>query len=412
MFYFNTLNLNQISGGNQVKQGDFGSTFAYNLADEKSREIDVFDKKTAYVNLVLNNNIVFTTTTIVDGSTVTFNIDKAIPTGLYFLEIKIDSYIFPSDRQTIISVTAGAVAYDLKDLVPNYDTNMTIASILSDLSQKGIDITDTGSRIDNLIANAGNGTVPSELVDMRLGADGKLRGTAGNAMREQFQAVNMATPSSYDVFFTNGIMPSISILQDYSIKVSFPKGKNAYTRLNAFGRDGKKVAELWMYGFTENSGKSTFSDSYTIPNGSSLLWNLSSNTLLVDSVDKTKAYLNINLLTNFSGVPSSGKFMEYITNSTSEKLGISFYISNGLFPTFAKSGTDLIITMPTSGGMYSRLFLNIKNTERVLWPAGYAENAGKKLYQASYTVPNANGLYWDTATDSLQIAGEIGRAHV
>ena len=229
--------------------------------------------------------------------------------------------------------------------------------------------------------------------------------SAGNAMREQFQAVNMATPSRYDVFFTNGIMPSISILQDYSIKVSFPKGKNAYTRLNAFGRDGKKVAELWTYGFTENSGKSTFSDSYTIPNGSSLLWNLSSNTLLVDSVDKTKAYLNINLLTNFSGVPSSGKFMDYITNSASEKVGISFYISNGLFPTFAKSGTDLVITMPTSGGMYSRLFLNIKNTERILWPDGYAENAGKKLYQTTYTVPNANGLYWDTDTDSLQIAG-------
>ena len=140
MFYFNTLNLNQISGGNQVKQGDFGSTFAYNLADEKGRELDVFDQKTAYVNLVLDNNIVFTTTVIVDGSTVTFNIDKAIPVGLYFLEIKIDSYIFPSDRQTIILVTAGAVAYDLKELVPNYDTNMTITGILSDLSQKGIDI--------------------------------------------------------------------------------------------------------------------------------------------------------------------------------------------------------------------------------------------------------------------------------
>ena len=150
MFYFNTLNLIQISGGNQVKQGDFGSTFAYNLADEKSRELDIFDKKKAYVNLVLNDKIVFTTTAIVDKSTVTFRIDKAIPIGLYFLEIKIDSYIFPSDRQTIILVTAGSVAYDLKELVPNYDTNMTISSILSDLSQKGIDISDLRSRIDEV----------------------------------------------------------------------------------------------------------------------------------------------------------------------------------------------------------------------------------------------------------------------
>ena len=154
MFYFNTLNLNQISGGNQVKQGDVDSTFTYELCDEKNHELDGFDQKTAYVNLVLNDKIVFTTTKTVDKSTVTFNIDKAIPTGLYFLEIKIDSYIFPSDRQTIILVQAGAVAYDLKDLVPNYDTNMTISGILSDLSQKGIDITDLRNKMNAIYNNA------------------------------------------------------------------------------------------------------------------------------------------------------------------------------------------------------------------------------------------------------------------
>ena len=154
MFYINALNLNQIGGGNQIKQGDSGSTFTYKLADERNQELDVFDQKTAYVNLVLDNNIVFTTTVIVEGSTVTFNIDKAIPTGLYFLEIKIDSYIFPSDRQTIILVTAGAVAYDLKDLVPNYDTNMTISGILSDLSQKGVDISGLKTKMNAIYNNA------------------------------------------------------------------------------------------------------------------------------------------------------------------------------------------------------------------------------------------------------------------
>ena len=172
MFYFNTLNLNQISGGNQVKQGDFGSTFTNNLADEKGRELDVFDQKTAYVNLVLDNNIVFTTTVIVDGSTVTFNIDKAIPIGLYFLEIKIDSYILPSDRQTIILVTAGAVAYDLKELVPNYDTNMTITGILSDLSQKGIDISDLNRRIGNAAEKDQTNSLQSQLNALVLGAVG------------------------------------------------------------------------------------------------------------------------------------------------------------------------------------------------------------------------------------------------
>lgn len=158
----------QISGGNRVKQGDFGSTFTYKLADEKNHELDVFDQKTAYVNLVLNNNIIFTTTTIVDGSKVTFNIDKVIPTGLYFLEIKVDSYIFPSDRETIILVTAGAVAYDLKDLVPDHDADMAISEILSDLSQKGIDITDLRSRIDATTAQLAQNT--SQLNDIAYNA--------------------------------------------------------------------------------------------------------------------------------------------------------------------------------------------------------------------------------------------------
>ena len=279
MFYFNTLNLNQISGGNQVKQGDFGSTFSYNLADEKSREIDVFDQKTAYVNLVLNDNIVFTTTAIVDGSTVTFNIDKAIPTGLYFLEIKIDSYIFPSDRQTIILVEEGAVTYDLKDLVPKYDTNMTISGILSDLSQKGIDITDlktkmnaiynnalsdhaeiiqarggqqsldtrldgldakdtnlqnqintnktnittTGSRIDNLIANAGNGTVPSELIDMRVAYNGMTYSTAGQSLRTSGRASNATFTALINSFSNASLMTAASGgLYGYTISSQTP----------------------------------------------------------------------------------------------------------------------------------------------------------------------------------------------
>lgn len=147
MFYSNTLNLIQVGGGTQVKQGDLGSKFSYKLANEKGQELDDFDKEVAHINLVLDDKIVFTTTATVDNSTVTFNIDKAIPAGLYFLEIKIRDYIFPSDRQTIIFVQSGAVAYDLKELVPDYDVNMTLKDILSDLSQKGIDISDLNRRI-------------------------------------------------------------------------------------------------------------------------------------------------------------------------------------------------------------------------------------------------------------------------
>lgn len=147
MEFFNSLNLTQIKGGTKLKQGDLGSVLSYSLTDENGQEITSFDNKTAYINLVLDDKIWFTTTTLVDISRVTFRIDKAIPIGLYYLEIKIDDYIFPSDRDSIILIEEGSTPYDLKELVPNYDINMTLKGILSDLSQKGIDISDLNRQL-------------------------------------------------------------------------------------------------------------------------------------------------------------------------------------------------------------------------------------------------------------------------
>ena len=154
MEFFNSLNLTQIKGGTKLKQGDLGSVLSYSLTDENGQEITSFDNKTAYINLVLDDKIWFTTTTLVDISRVTFRIDKAIPIGLYYLEIKIDDYIFPSDRDSIILIEEGSTPYDLKELVPNYDINMTIKGILSDLSQKGIDISDLKTKMNAIYNNA------------------------------------------------------------------------------------------------------------------------------------------------------------------------------------------------------------------------------------------------------------------
>lgn len=154
MEFFNSLNLTQIKGGTKLKQGDLGSVLSYSLTDENGQEITSFDNKTAYINLVLDDKIWFTTTTLVDISRVTFRIDKAIPIGLYYLEIKIDDYIFPSDRDSIILIEEGSTPYDLKELVPNYDINMTIKGILSDLSQKGIDIRDLKTKMNAIYNNA------------------------------------------------------------------------------------------------------------------------------------------------------------------------------------------------------------------------------------------------------------------
>lgn len=154
MEFFNSLNLTQIKGGTKLKQGDLGSVLSYSLTDENGQEITSFDNKTAYINLVLDDKILFTTTTLVDISRVTFRIDKAIPVGLYYLEIKIDDYIFPSDRDSIILIEEGSTPYDLKELVPNYDIKMTIKGILSDLSKKGIDISDLKTKMNAIYNKA------------------------------------------------------------------------------------------------------------------------------------------------------------------------------------------------------------------------------------------------------------------
>ena len=159
MEFFNSLNLKQIKGGTKLKQGDLGSVLSYSLTDENGQEITSFDNKTAYINLVLDDKIWFTTTTLVDISRVTFRIDKAIPIGLYYLEIKIDDYIFPSDRDSIILIEEGSTPYDLKELVPNYDINMTLKGILSDLSRKGIDINDLKTKLAQTVYKGEGGVI-------------------------------------------------------------------------------------------------------------------------------------------------------------------------------------------------------------------------------------------------------------
>ncbi|WP_231080813.1 hypothetical protein, partial [Streptococcus parauberis] len=53
-------------------------------------------------------------------------------------------------------------------------------------------IASTNSRLDGIIANAGNGTVPTELIDVRTGSDGINYATAGDAVRKQFNTINEA----------------------------------------------------------------------------------------------------------------------------------------------------------------------------------------------------------------------------
>ena len=262
----------------------------------------------------------------------------------------------------------------------------------------------TGKRLDIIVANAGNGTVPSELIDMRTGADGKVRGTAGAAMREQFEAANRAAVASYDVYFSNNVSPKITKQTDKSILVTIPKGPNLYTRLFANDRAGKILGELWSYGFSENDNKARFSETYKIPSWSGLFWNLASNTLVVEAIDTAKRYNNINLLVNVDGQIISGHFLRYALDATVAKIDCIFYTTTGNTPSFVKSGNDLIVNMPQPLSPNSIIFLQMGEKYIGLHPSQFEGNKDKKTYQPSYRLPNYNALYWDIDSNSLQVA--------
>lgn len=110
---------------------------------------------------------------------------ECIPQGNYIYELseiqrEIEEIISNKDFTSLISKISSLetdVKYlDLKD-----------ADLQSQINTNKTSIAITGSRIDNLIANAGNGTVPSELIDMRVGADDLTYPTAGEAIRSLFR---------------------------------------------------------------------------------------------------------------------------------------------------------------------------------------------------------------------------------
>lgn len=72
------------------------------------------------------------------------------------------------------------------------DSNTTNTANIADLQNSKASQTDlntTNTRIDNIVATAGNGTIPSELSDMRVGSDGNAYTTSGAAVRQQLSDV-------------------------------------------------------------------------------------------------------------------------------------------------------------------------------------------------------------------------------
>lgn len=106
----NSTNLRQIAGGKAIKQNDRSSTFAYKLLDEYGEIIPALEGKRATIALV--NKLeseelktAYETTATVEEGQVEFSITETIASGLFFVEILCDGYIFPSQSTVTIEVT-------------------------------------------------------------------------------------------------------------------------------------------------------------------------------------------------------------------------------------------------------------------------------------------------------------------
>lgn len=111
----NTLNLVQVSGGVNIKQGDSRSVLEYELGynDGSSFMSDLgLDGKSAQINLYDRvNETRWSTSSIVVDNRVRFTIDEALRLGVYTVDITVDGHVFPSDRSALIRVHEGYQSY-------------------------------------------------------------------------------------------------------------------------------------------------------------------------------------------------------------------------------------------------------------------------------------------------------------
>ena len=111
----NTLNLLQVKGGVNIKQGDSSSVLeyelGYNVGSDMMSDLNL-NGKTAHISLYNRlNNTKWTKDSVVQDNRVSFTINEALGLGVYVLDIEVDGHVFPSDREMYVRVHEGYESY-------------------------------------------------------------------------------------------------------------------------------------------------------------------------------------------------------------------------------------------------------------------------------------------------------------
>lgn len=88
--------INQIQGGNVLKSGDTTSVFGFEILGYDGKRMDLTG--TGKVSVFKKDKIAVYQDVAVENGVFSFSMGNVVPTGTYYLEIKLDGHIFPSNN--------------------------------------------------------------------------------------------------------------------------------------------------------------------------------------------------------------------------------------------------------------------------------------------------------------------------
>ena len=334
----NTLNLIQVKGGVNLKQGDVKSVLEYELGytDGSDFMTDLnLDGKVAKVTLYNRlTNKKWTTDTVVKGNRVSFTIDVPLELGVYVLDIDVSGHIFPSDRETYVRVHEGYQSY--------MDGKQAIA----------------------LVASAKN--IADEAIRLAVLENAeKIRGPQGRP-GESIRVVSVTKSGTSNVVkFSDGktltvedgkgvFVDSYRILSDGNTELKFTDGKTAVIKK---GDDSKVVSSSYdSEGNTVirfNNGSPTI----TVQRGKQGLKGDTGNPVNVSSVSKSGLTTTVKF--------TDGKSMQ-VSDGKSVGVSSSRFLANGDTEVSFSDGKKVVVKKGVDGSVkYDDLTEEQRNSLRL-----------------------------------------------